>query len=91
MCIPYLCAPHTQGYSNAQLYNGEYIANTTSTILVTVNYRLGAMGFLVYGDDGSGPRGNYGLRVSLVTETETCVVRVHAVFKMLDIVVVIKA
>ena len=53
-----------QGYSNALLYDGKYIANTTSTVVVTVNYRLGALGFLVYGDDDSGPRGNYGLRVN---------------------------
>lgn len=46
------------------IYDGEFIANTTSTVVVTVNYRLGAIGFLVYGDDDSGPRGNYGLKVS---------------------------
>lgn len=53
-----------QGYSNALIYDGEYIANTTSTLVVTVNYRLGVLGFLVYGKNESGPRGNYGLRVS---------------------------
>lgn len=55
-----------QGYSNALIYDGEFIANTTSTVVVTVNYRLGAIGFLVYGDDDSGPRGNYGFKVSQI-------------------------
>lgn len=60
----FLLSTCLQGYSNSLLYDGEYIANTTSTVVVTVNYRLGALGFLVYGNDDSGPRGNYGLRVS---------------------------
>ena len=55
-----------QGYSNSLIYNGEYITNRTSTVVVTVNYRIGALGFLVYGEDESGPRGNYGLKVGKV-------------------------
>ena len=33
-------------------------------MVVTVNYRLGAMGFLVYGSGDKAIGGNYGLRVS---------------------------
>ena len=46
------------------LYDGQYLANTSGVVVVTVNYRLGAMGFLVYKSDEEGaPTGNYGLRV----------------------------
>ncbi|KAL5476268.1 hypothetical protein EMCRGX_G026191 [Ephydatia muelleri] len=48
-----------RGYSGGQLYDGQYIANTTSTVVVTANYRLGAIGYLVYGDS---LKGNYGLK-----------------------------
>ena len=46
------------------MYNGEYIASNTNTILVTFNYRLGALGFLAY-DDGNGEtiEGNFGFKV----------------------------
>ncbi len=36
-----------QGYSNCPLYDGQYIANQTGNIVVTLNYRLGAFGFFV--------------------------------------------
>ena len=52
-----------QGYSGGILYDGQYIANTTSTVVVTVNYRLGAIGFLVYGTGEEALMGNYGLKV----------------------------
>ena len=52
-----------QGYSGGILYDGQYIANTTSTVVVTVNYRLGAIGFLVYGTGEGALMGNYGLKV----------------------------
>ncbi|XP_065886689.1 crystal protein-like [Dysidea avara] len=43
------------------LYDGQYIANHTNVILVTINYRLGALGFLVYGSNQE-IGGNYGLK-----------------------------
>ena len=49
-----------QGSSTQIMYNGEYIANNTNTILVTFNYRLGALGFLAYNNDG-----NFGFKVSV--------------------------
>lgn len=48
-----------RGYCGGLLYDAQYIANTTSTVVVAINYRLGAMGFLVY--EGA-LTGNYGLR-----------------------------
>jgi carboxylesterase type B len=33
------------GYGGGPLYDGRYIANTTNTILVVIQYRLGLMGF----------------------------------------------
>jgi len=54
---------HAQGYSGGLLYDGQYIANTTGTVIVTVNYRLGAIGFLVYGTGKGALKGNYGLKV----------------------------
>lgn len=48
-----------RGYSGGQLYDGQYIANTTHTVVITANYRLGALGYLVYGDS---VKGNYGLK-----------------------------
>ncbi len=45
------------------LYDGQYIANTSSTVVVTVNYRLGAIGFLAFGDGDNAPKGNYGFKV----------------------------
>ena len=37
---------------NNYLYDGEEIANRGNVIVVTLNYRVGAMGFLSTGDDG---------------------------------------
>lgn len=48
---------------NVALYRADYLANTSDVIVVTPQYRLGALGFLVW-EDGQGKRpivGNYGL------------------------------
>ena len=55
-----------QGSSTQTMYNGEYIASNTKTILVTFNYRLGALGYLAYNDgNGETIEGNFGFRVSV--------------------------
>ena len=47
-----------QGYSGGPLYNGTRMTLQTNVIIVTVNYRLGALGFLW---SVTGPSGNYGM------------------------------
>jgi carboxylesterase type B len=46
------------------LYDGREIANSTGTVVVVIQYRLGALGFLYLGDarDGSQVSGNFGLQ-----------------------------
>ncbi|KAK3098566.1 hypothetical protein FSP39_020734 [Pinctada imbricata] len=46
----------------AALFNGETIAERGDVILVTINYRLGALGFLVTGSGPGAATGNYGLK-----------------------------
>lgn len=46
-----------QGWGSLDLYNGDFYANTTNTIVVTMNYRLGVFGFLTSPDYG----GNFGI------------------------------
>ncbi|XP_043943912.1 cAMP-regulated D2 protein-like [Protopterus annectens] len=49
------------GTGSAILYDGRFIANFTHTVIVTINYRMGALGFLVTGtDDMKSANGNYG-------------------------------
>ncbi|XP_065887598.1 crystal protein-like [Dysidea avara] len=50
-----------RGYSGGLIYDGQYMVNQTNVILVTINYRLGALGFLVYGSKQE-IGGNYGLK-----------------------------
>ena len=64
---PYIPYTHTQGYCGGILHDGQYMVNYTDIILVTINYRLGALGFLVYGSNLE-IGGNYGLKV-LYTHT----------------------
>ena len=47
-----------QGFSGGPLYNGTRMTLETDVIIVTVNYRLGALGFLW---SITGPSGNYGM------------------------------
>lgn len=48
------------GSGSALLYSGRYIANATGTVVVTINYRLGAAGFITNSD--AGLTGNYGFK-----------------------------
>ncbi|XP_051780779.1 crystal protein-like [Erpetoichthys calabaricus] len=41
------------GTGSALLYDGCFLANSTNTVVVTINYRLGALGFLVTGMNSS--------------------------------------
>src|SRR4051812_2887838 len=38
---------YEQGDAGSAMYHGDFLSNQTSTILVTTNYRLGVLGFLV--------------------------------------------
>jgi carboxylesterase type B len=48
------------GLDNGVIYDATAYVNTTNSILVAVNYRVGAMGFLFAGLE-TGIQGNYGL------------------------------
>jgi para-nitrobenzyl esterase len=53
-----------QGGSRSPLYDGETLARSGDVVVVSVNYRLGALGFLSHPDlrEGEGePAGNWGL------------------------------
>eukprot|EP01083_Nonionella_stella_P003640 10481_1 len=52
-----------QGYSGGILYNGTNMVEQTDVIIVTINYRLGALGFLW---SLTGPHGNYGMKDQLL-------------------------
>lgn len=45
------------GCSTQEIYYGDYLANTSDVVVVSMNYRLGALGFLY---NGHGIQGNYG-------------------------------
>ncbi|XP_060075840.1 crystal protein-like [Ylistrum balloti] len=47
--------------AGADIYNGERFVNKGDVILVTFNYRLGALGFLVTGSGPGAAIGNYGI------------------------------
>jgi para-nitrobenzyl esterase len=53
------------GAGSDPLYDPSVIVKTTDTIVVTLNYRLGALGFLAYpalnDEDRNGRSGNYGI------------------------------
>lgn len=47
-----------QGYGGGPLYNGTYDSGHEEVVIVAINYRLGALGFLW---SAVGPSGNYGM------------------------------
>ena len=62
---PVLVMIHGGGFSGGRgaSYDGTWLANAGDVILVSVNYRLGLLGYLAHSslDDGTGNTGNYGL------------------------------
>jgi carboxylesterase type B len=56
-----------QGYPDYSVYDGEYIASKTETIVVVLSYRIGALGFLNFKDeDGTEISGNFGIKVCFI-------------------------
>ncbi len=56
----------TTGSGAQVIYRGERLARRSDVVVVTINYRLGSLGFLTHdqlavGDPGSAARGNWGL------------------------------
>nr|XP_039260063.1 cAMP-regulated D2 protein-like isoform X1 [Styela clava] len=49
------------GAGSARLYDGRFIADQGNVIVVSTNFRLGALGFLVQGDGEDAALGNYGI------------------------------
>ncbi|XP_010885571.2 crystal protein [Esox lucius] len=50
------------GSASKPLYDGRFISNFTHTVVVSIDYRLGAFGFLVTGKDPkTSTTGNYGI------------------------------
>ena len=49
------------GHGSSPMYNGAYLAAADTVILVTLNYRLGALGFLYSTASSNGVNGNLGL------------------------------
>ncbi|XP_066288307.1 putative inactive carboxylesterase 4 [Branchiostoma lanceolatum] len=49
------------GTGAALVYDGRFLANKTQTVVVTINYRLGAFGFLETGEGEDDAKGNFGL------------------------------
>ncbi|XP_035672240.1 crystal protein-like [Branchiostoma floridae] len=62
--LPVMVWFHGGGYEtgtgSAIIYDGRFLANKTNTVVVTTNYRLGALGFLVAGEGEDAATGNYG-------------------------------
>jgi para-nitrobenzyl esterase len=54
-----------QGASSQPVYDGRYLAERGGGVVVTINYRLGALGFLAHpalsAESGRGVSGNYGI------------------------------
>ena len=57
--------PRLAGLSSANVLDGQRLARTDNVVVVTVNYRLGSLGFLAHpafrAENAAGSAGNYGL------------------------------
>ncbi len=53
-----------QGASDTYLYDGRFLVQSRQVIVVTINYRLGALGFLY--TPGGEAQGNYGIQDQLL-------------------------
>ncbi|KAL6117080.1 uncharacterized protein ACO6RY_14942 [Pungitius sinensis] len=49
------------GSASKPLYDGRFLSNATKSVVVSLEYRLGAFGFLVSGKDAHSAVGNYGI------------------------------
>jgi len=58
-----------KGSSTVAWYDGSYLAVHSNMVVVTANYRLEALGFLVYGSGSEAITGNFGIKVT-VTDTK---------------------
>ena len=50
------------GGGSTNSFNGTYMAGAGDVVVVTMNYRLGALGFLRYMEGGGGISGNFGIK-----------------------------
>ncbi len=66
-------ASSIQTIGDVRLYDGAQLAARQGVVVVTINYRLGALGFLAHPDlaaeSAAGSSGNYGLRDQLLALT----------------------
>jgi carboxylesterase type B len=58
-----------EGSGNSDLYGPDFLLNQADVVVVTINYRLGALGFLSTGDAAA--QGNWGLKDQ--TEALNCI------------------
>lgn len=49
------------GQGGLPAYNGTHMADTGDVVVVTMNYRLGSLGFLRYTNNGAAIEGNFGI------------------------------
>ena len=61
-CLSSLCI---KGSSTVAWYEGSYLSVHSNIVVVTANYRLGALGFLVYGSGSETITGNFGIKVTV--------------------------